>query len=51
MMHEGSGLAGSAQALKKACKGAFVGEGLAIHGADAEGSSDQVKSWTSRNLL
>ncbi|MGN0240508.1 MAG: flavodoxin [Candidatus Weimeria sp.] len=50
MTHEGSGLAGSVQALKKACKGASVGEGLAIHGADAEGSSDLVESWASRNL-
>ena len=35
MTHEGSGQAGSAAALKKYCKGAVVGGGLAVHGADA----------------
>lgn len=50
MTHEGSGLAGSAAALKKHCKGAAVGEGLAIHGADAPSSKSAVEAWA-RNLL
>ena len=35
MTYEGSGQAGSAAALKKHCKGATVGYGLAVHGADS----------------
>lgn len=50
MTHEGSGLAGSAAALKKHCKGASVGEGLAVHGADAQSSEKAVESWARRNL-
>lgn len=51
MTHEGSGLGGSVQALKKYCKGAEIGEGLAIHGADAAQSEGVVTSWAERNLL
>ena len=50
MTHEGSGLAGSAQALKKHCKGARVGTGLAVHGADAEASQKAVEKWAKNNL-
>lgn len=50
MTHEGSGIAGSAQALKKYCKGASVGQGLAIHGADAAESKVTVQSWAQNNL-
>ena len=50
MTHEGSGLAGSAQALKKYCKGAAVGNGLAIHGADAANSRNAVEKWAKANL-
>lgn len=50
MTHEGSGQAGSVQALKKHCKGATVGEGLAIHGADAAQSESTVTAWAKRNL-
>ena len=45
MTHEGSGLAGAPAALKKYCKGATVGKGLAIHGADASRSEKEVASW------
>ncbi len=51
MTHEGSGLAGSAQALKKYCKGAVVGNGLAIHGADAANSRSAVENWAKTNLI
>ena len=51
MTHEGSGQAGSAAALKKYCKGATVGAGLAIHGADAAKSEAQVATWAKKNLL
>lgn len=51
MTHEGSGLGGSVQALKKYCTGAKIGEGLAVHGADAAKSEGVVTSWAERNLL
>ena len=50
MTHEGSGMAGSAAALKKSCKGAAVGQGLAVHGADAVSSKDAVTRWAKANL-
>lgn len=51
MTHEGSGLAGSAAALRKYCKGATVGEGLAIHGADVKASLPTITAWAKRNQL
>ena len=50
MTHEGSGLAGSAAALRKYCPGATVGNGLAIHGADAASSEATVERWAKANL-
>ena len=50
MTHEGSGLAGSAAALKKYCKGAVVGSGLAVHGADAAKSERTVAGWAKKEL-
>jgi flavodoxin len=51
MTHEGSGQAGSAQALKKYCTGATVGKGLAVHGADAPNSQAEVEKWAKANLV
>ena len=50
MTHEGSGLADSAKALKKYCKGATVGRGLAVHGADAGVSGNVVSKWAKENI-
>ena len=50
MTHEGSGLAGSSAALKKHCKGAKVGKGLAIHGADAAKSENAVAQWARKEI-
>lgn len=50
MTHEGSGQAGSAAALKKYCKGATVGNGLAVHGADAAKSERTVANWAKKEL-
>ena len=50
MTHEGSGMAGSARALKKYCPGAEVGTGLAVHGADAKNSRHAVETWAKDNL-
>lgn len=43
--HEGSGLSGAPAALKKYCKGAVVGKGLAVHGAHAPEAEKEVTSW------
>ena len=45
MTHEGSGLGGSERSLKQSCKGATVGRGLAVHGADAARSEAAVAAW------
>lgn len=50
MTHEGSGMGGSAAALKKYCVGASVGQGLAVHGADAASSRETVVRWAKANL-
>lgn len=50
MTHEGSGLSGAPAALKKYCKGAKVGKGIAIRGADASCSEKEVASWA-RSLV
>ena len=50
MTHEGSGLAGGASALQSYCVGAVVGEGLAVHGAEAAQSEAAVAAWAKRNL-
>jgi len=45
MTHEGSGLGSSERDLKKLCKGATFGKGLAIHGADASKLKGTVSAW------
>ncbi len=45
MTHEGSGLGSSERDLKRLCKGATLGKGLAIHGADASKSEGTVSDW------
>jgi flavodoxin len=41
--NEGSGLAGTEQELKSACKGAKVLKGLAVRGATAQNSQDETR--------
>jgi flavodoxin len=48
MTHEGSGLGSSERDLKKYCKGAQFGNGLAIHGADAAKSESKVADWAKK---
>ena len=43
--HEGSGLGGSVNYIKKICPKAEVMDGLAIHGAEAAQSAAQVERW------
>ena len=46
--HEGSGLGGSVNFLKKICPQAEILQGIAIHGADAKNSENQVAQWAKK---
>ena len=48
MTHEGSGLGSCERDLKKICKGASFGSGLAVHGADAARSESTVAAWAKK---
>ena len=50
MTHEGSGLGSSERDLKKLCKGASFGSGIAVHGADAGKSEKAVADWAKKNV-
>lgn len=47
--HEGSGLGGSVNYIKKIVPAATVLNGLAIHGADAKNSEAEVANWAKKN--
>ena len=51
MTHEGSGLANAASDLRKYCKGAEVGKGLAIHGEDAKNAKVEVEKYLKENVI
>lgn len=46
--HEGSGLGGSVNYLKKICPKAEILNGIAIHGADAKNSEKEVANWAKK---
>ena len=50
MTHEGSGLGSCERDLKKICKGASFGKGLAVHGADAARSESTVAAWAKKSI-
>ena len=50
MTHEGSGQGGSEKTLRQSCKGATVGKGIAIHGADAANSEATVAAWAKKSV-
>ena len=50
MTHEGSGIAGAPATLKKFCRGAVVGEGLAVQGGAVAESEAKVAAWAKKNL-
>lgn len=50
MTHEGSGLGSCERDLKKICKGASFGKGLAVHGVDAAKSESTVAAWAKKAL-
>ncbi len=43
--HEGSGLSGTENDIRKAAKGAVVAKGLAIHGSSVSSAEPAVKKW------
>ena len=45
MTHEGSGMGSSEKDLKKLCKGAKFGKGLAVRGTDCEGAEQEIGAW------
>jgi hypothetical protein len=50
MTHEGSGLGSCERDLKKICKGASFGKGMAVHGADATKAENSVIAWAKKNV-
>lgn len=50
MTHEGSGLGNSERDLRKICKGASFGTGIAVHGADAAKAGSAVAAWAQKNV-
>ncbi len=50
MTHEGSGLGVCERDLKKICKGASFGKGLAVHGADSAKSEKAVAQWAKKEV-
>lgn len=49
MTHEGSGLGNSERDLRRICKGAAFGSGIAVHGADASKAEQAVADWAKKN--
>ncbi len=50
MTHEGSGLGNSERDLRRICKGAVFGKGIAVHGADAVKSEKAVTDWAKKSI-
>lgn len=50
MTHEGSGLGKSEHDLRKICKGATFGTGIAVHGADAVKAQVAITNWAKQNI-
>lgn len=46
--HEGSGLGGVSKTMKSSCKGAKIGDSLAVHGGSTSGSKTQVENWAKK---
>ena len=50
MTHEGSGLGNSESDLRKLCKGATFGNGIAIHGANSLKEQETIFAWAKKNV-
>lgn len=48
--HEGSGLGGVPKTIESSCKGAKIGESLAVQGGDVPNSREKVESWAKKAL-
>ncbi len=46
--HEGSGLGGVPKAIKDACRGAKIGDSLAVQGGKTPSSEAQIKNWAEK---
>ncbi len=49
--HEGSGLSGTEQDIRKAAKGAVVEKGLAIHGSNVDNAKVLLEQWIMEECL
>ena len=49
--HEGSGLGGVSKTIRKSCKGAKIGESLAVQGGSAPRSETEVSTWARKAVL
>lgn len=50
MTHEESGLGSCERDLRKMCRGAAFGNGMAVHGADAGKAENAVAAWAKKNI-
>lgn len=50
MTHEGSGLGNCERDLKKICKGARFGNGMAVHGADSAKAEKAIAEWAKKSI-
>lgn len=50
MTHEGSGMGNCERDLRKLCKGAEFGIGMAVHGADAAKSENAISKWAKETV-
>lgn len=50
MTHEGSGLGNSERDLRKICKGARFGSGMAVHGADSAKAEKAIAEWAKKSI-
>ncbi len=50
MTHEGSGLGRCEQDLRRLCRGAAFGQGLAVRGMEAANSGQAIADWANREI-
>lgn len=50
MTHEGSGLGSCESDLRKLCRGAILGRGIAVRGSDASMSESKVAVWAKQEI-
>ena len=50
VVHEGSALGGVPESMKESCKGAVIGESLAVRGAEVEKLEAEVTEWAKKLL-